>query len=290
MAARSAIIAHPNGREPCAIIAAMHVVLLRLALSLYFVGFAHSVLTALRKTQTFFRPALAAVSAGFVLHVASIVLRAMDVHYLPLTQQYEAFSFFGALATLGFLIAYAKYRIAPLSVFAFPLIFIMTFVANLFYDPSASIPPILRSNWLYIHTPLIFLGYAALFIAFAAAIMYLIQERALKSKHATRFYSWLPSLQICDDLAYRSLAIGFPLITLGIITGALWAQTVWGGWARDAKVAFSFVTWLVYLLLIFYRIAGWRGRKAAYLSIVGFIGVLATFLGTSYFGGPHTFN
>src|SRR5206468_8032161 len=171
----------------------MHVVLLRLALGLYFVGFVHSVLTALNRKQTLFRPALIAVSVGFALHTASIVLRAVEVQYLPLTQRYEAFSFFGALATLSFLVAYVKYRIEPLSVFAFPLIFIMTFVANLFYDPSASIPPVLRSNWIYIHTPLVFLGYAALFIAFAAAIMYLIQEHALKSKHAVRFYHWLPS-------------------------------------------------------------------------------------------------
>jgi len=225
-----------------------------------------------------------------VAHVLSIVLRAMEVQDLPLSQQYEAFSFFGALTTLGFLVAYAKYRISSLSVFVFPLIFIMTFIANLFYDPAESIPRVLRSNWLYIHIPLIFLGYAAAFIAFAAALMYLIQERALKSKHSVRFYTWLPSLEICDELSYRSLAIGFPLITLGIITGALWAQSVAGGfWATDTTVLFSFLTWLVYLLLIFYRLTGWRGRKAAYLSIVGFIGALVTFLGTNYFGGLHTF-
>jgi len=212
----------------------------------------------------------------------------MEVQYLPLTQRYEAFSFFGALAALGFLIAYAKYRVASLSVFAFPLIFIMTFIASLSRDPSVSIPPLLRSNWLYIHTPSVILGYAALLFAFAAAIMYLIQERALKSKNAIRFYNWLPSLELCDDLAYRSLAIGFPLITLGMITGALWAQSVWGLWARDAKVLFSMLIWFVYLLLIFYRMTGWRGRKAAYLSIVGFIGVLVTFLG-EYFGSLHTF-
>src|SRR5437867_11778637 len=269
----------------------MHVVLLRLALGLYSVGFAHSVLTALHKKQKLFRPALVCVSVGFLLHILSIIYRAMEVHYLPLTQQYEAFSFFGALAALGVLIAYAKYRIASLSVFAFPLIFIMTFIANLFYDPSASIPPLLRSNWIYIHTPLVFLGYAALFIAFAAAIMYLIQERELKSKHPTRFHNRLPSLEVCDDLAYRSLAIGFPLITLGIVSGALWAQSVWGIWASDAKVLLSFLTWFVYLVLIHYRlIAGWRGKRAAYLSIVGFIGVIITFVGANYFGGLHTFN
>jgi cytochrome c-type biogenesis protein CcsB len=268
----------------------MHVVLLRLALGLYTVGLAHSVLTALNKKQTLFRPALVAVSAGFVAQVLSIVLRAVQVHYLPLTQLYEAFSFCGVVAVLAFLIAYARYRIAPLSVFAFPIIFLMAFVANFIYDPSPSIPSVLRSNWLYIHTPVVLLGYAALFIAFGAAIMYLIQERALKSKQL-RFLSWLPSLDVCDDLAYRSLAIGFPLITLGIITGALWAQGAGIVWENDPKVLLSFLTWFVYLLLIFYRaIAGWRGRKAAYLSIVGFIGVLVTFLGTSYFGGLHTFN
>lgn len=264
----------------------MYVLLLRLALGLYSVGLAHSVLTALNKKQTLFRPALYSVMGGFVLQVASIVMRAAEVHYLPLTQRYEAFSFFGALATLGFLVAHLKYRIAPLSVFAFPLIFVMTFFANLVH-PSDSIPQILRSHWIYIHVPMVFLGYAALFIAFAAATMYLIQERALKSKHPVRFYNWLPSLDICDDLAYKALAIGFPLITLGIITGALWAENAGFLWERDSKVLFSFLTWFVYLLLIFYRlIAGWRGRKAAYLYIVGFIGVLVTFLGV---GGIHTF-
>src|SRR5688572_2711668 len=270
----------------------MHVILLRLALGLYLVGFVHAVLTTLNKKQTLFRPALAAVFAGFLLHTASIVLSAMEVRSLPLTQRYESFSLFGALAALSFLITYAKYRIAPLSVFAFPVIFLMTFLANVFYDPSRSIPPVLRTNWIYVHAPLVMLGYAALFIAFAAAIMYLIQERDLKSKHIRRFHNRLPSLEVCDDLAYRSLAIGFHLITLGIVTGALWAQaSVSGGWAHDAKVLFSFLTWFVYLLLIHYRlIAGWRGKKAAYLSIVGFIGVLVTFLGANYFGGLHTFD
>jgi cytochrome c-type biogenesis protein CcsB len=167
----------------------------------------------------------------------------------------------------------------------------MTFIANLFYDPTSAIPSEIRSNWIYIHTPLVFLGYAALFLSFSAAILYLLQERQLKSKHPTMFYNRLPSLEICDDLAYRSLAVGFPLITLGIISGALWAQTVWGNiWGGDLKILLSFFTWFIYVLLIHYRlIAGWRGKKAAYLAIVGFIGVLFTFLGANYFGGLHTF-
>jgi cytochrome c-type biogenesis protein CcsB len=270
----------------------MYVVLLRLALGLYSVGLLHSVLTVINKKHTIFKPALGAVVAGFACHALSIVLRGMEVQYLPITQRYEAFSFFGALVALGFLIAYAKYRISSLSVFVFPLIFVMTFVANLFYDPSPAIPGILRSNWIYIHIPLVFLGYTALFIAFAAALMYLLQERELKSKHPTIFHNRLPSLEVCDDLAYKSLAIGFPLITLGILSGALWAQAVAGStWASDIKVLLSFFTWFVYLLLIHYRlIAGWRGKKAAYLAIVGFVGVLLTFLVWKPFGsGFHSF-
>ncbi len=270
----------------------MYVVLLRLALGLYSVGLLHSVLTVLNKKHMFFRPALGAVIAGFVCHVLSIVLRGMEAQYLPITQRYEAFSFYGALVAAGFLIAYAKYRISPLSVFVFPLIFVMTFIANLFYNPPPPIPGILRSNWIYIHIPLVFLGFTALFIAFTAAVMYLLQERELKSKHPTIFHDRLPSLELSDDLAYKSLAIGFPLITLGIISGALWAQAVAGlSWAKDIKVLLSFFTWFVYLLLIHYRlIAGWRGKKAAYLAIVGFIGVLLTFLAASPLGsGFHSF-
>ena len=270
----------------------MYVVLLRLALGLYSLGLLHSILTVFNKKQTIFKPALGAVIAGFVCHVASIVLRGMEVQYLPITQRYEAFSFYGALIAMGFLVAYAKYRISSLSVFVFPLLFVMTFMANLFYDPSSSVPEILRSNWIYIHIPLVFLGFAALFLAFAAAVMYLLQARELKSKHPTMFHNRLPSLEVCDELAYKSLAIGFPLITLGIISGALWAQAVLGStWGKDIKVLLSFVTWIVYLLLIHYRlIAGWRGKKAAYLAIAGFIGVVLTFLATNQFGDSfHSF-
>ena len=121
----------------------------------------------------------------------------------------------------------------------------------------------LRSNWIYIHIPLVFLGYTALFLAFAAAMMYLLQERELKSKRPTMFHNRLPSLEICDDLAYKSLAIGFPLITLGNrFRSPLGANGVGQRVGSRHKVMLSFVTWFVYLLLIHYRlIAGWRGRK-----------------------------
>lgn len=268
----------------------MDVVLLRVALALYTVGLIHSVITVLGRRYAFFRPGLYAVIAGFTCQVIALAVRASELNTMPLTQRYEAFSFFAALGALGYLIAYLRYRIESLSVFVFPALFILTFLANLAYDPSDDIPTALQSNWIYIHTPLIFLGYAALFISFAAAIMYLIQERELKTKHRQSFVP-LPSLQVCDDLSYRALAIGFPLITLGIVSGALWAQSAWDSpWGGDFKILLSLFTWGVYLLLIHYRfIAGWQGKRAAWMAVAGFICVLISFLGANYFGGLHSF-
>jgi cytochrome c-type biogenesis protein CcsB len=210
---------------------------------------------------------------------------------MPLTQRYDSFSFFAAVAALAYLVAYARYRIASLSVFAFPVVFLLTFMANVAYNDRTAIPPAIQNNWIYIHTPLIFLGYAALFISFAGSIMYLLQEHRLKSKANAGFYNRLPALDVCDDLSYRSLAIGFPLITLGIVSGALWAQLEWGAfWVTDPKILISLFTWSIYLLLIHYRfISGWRGRRAAILAIAGFTSVLLSFLGAHYFGGLHSF-
>lgn len=265
---------------------AMHVQLLRLALGLYAVGLLHSVLTIFRKKQTLFGPAVVATALGFVIHVLSMVLRTLEVQTMPLGQRYETFSLLAAVAVLAFLLVHWRYRIASLGIFAFPAIFALTFMANMKFDPTDSIPKIIQSNWIFIHTPSVLLGYVALFIAFSAAVLYLLQARQLKSKQAKMFYNRLPSLEICDDLAYRSLAIGFPLMTLGIVSGALWAQKALGSsWTSDPKILLSFSTWLIYLLLIHYRlIAGWRGKKAAYLAIAGFVGVLVTFS-----LGGHTF-
>jgi cytochrome c-type biogenesis protein CcsB len=255
----------------------MHVQLLRLALGLYFVGLLHCVFTVFRRKQTWFKPAVVATLIGFACHVASIGIGAYNHPTFALLQRYERLSVFAALAVLAFLVVYWKYKSSSIGIFAFPAIFVMTFVANLAYYQRESVPEMLSSRWIFIHTPLVILGYVAFFVAFSAAVLYLIQERDFK--HKRFFHNLLPSLEVCDDLAYRSLAIGFPLMTLGILSGALWAQQEWGvSWMSDPKILLAFLTWLIYLLLINYRlIAGWRGKKAAYLAIAGFVGVLVTF-------------
>jgi ABC-type transport system involved in cytochrome c biogenesis permease subunit len=135
-----------------------------------------------------------------------------------------------------------------------------------------------------------FLAYAAFFLTFISGILYLIQEKELKSKRFRFLYFRLPSLQVCDELLRISLFAGFILMSLTIMTGAFWAQQAWGRfWSWDPKETTSLLTWTIYLVLIHYRLsAGWRGRRAAYISIAGFISALLTF-SVSWFKGLHAY-
>ena len=116
--------------------------------------------------------------------------------------------------------------------------------------------------------------------------MYLIQENELKRKRPQGFYYRLPSLEVCDELGYKALSIGFSFVTLGMVAGALWQPP----WPLDPKIIASFITWLTYTVLITYRFStGLRGRKAALMAIAAFILVLITFVGTRSQGSAHSF-
>ena len=119
--------------------------------------------------------------------------------------------------------------------------------------------------------------------------MYLIQERELKSKQPRGFYYRLPSLKVCEELYYRSLVLGLPFLSIGILTGFVWASRTWKGpWELDPKILASMVTWLIYLVLFSTRVSGgWRGRRAAYFAIFGFAAILVTFVGISLLSGEH---
>jgi cytochrome c-type biogenesis protein CcsB len=150
----------------------------------------------------------------------------------------------------------------------------------------------LRSGWLPIHVTSAFLGDAIFALAFCTGVIYLIQERLVKSRRATALSGRLPSLEILDEINYRALTIGFPLLTIGIVTGAVWAEYAWGAyWNWDPKETWSLITWLLYAALLHQRLAiKWRGKKAAVMAIVGFGAVLFTFLGVNLLlEGRHTY-
>jgi cytochrome c-type biogenesis protein CcsB len=251
---------------------------LRVSLVLYSIGLAHALYTVFTRRTRMFRVALGAISLGAVFHFVSIVEEAAKTQHFPATNFQQSVSLLAFSMTCVFLLAYWRYRFEALSVFAFPLVFMLTLAASGSTGPRLE-DPILKSGWIYMHVILLFAGYAMLFITFAAGLMYILQERELKSKKPRALFHRLPPLQQLDDLAHKSLAIGFPLMTIGIVSGALWAAASdWNPrWPLDPKMALSFVTWLIYLGLVFSRwTAGWRGRRAAYFAIAGFAAAVVT--------------
>jgi ABC-type transport system involved in cytochrome c biogenesis permease subunit len=177
---------------------------------------------------------------------------------------------------LLFLLVEYKYRLGILGSFLLPVVFLIIFYASFLSKQIVPLPPALESYWLGIHVTLAFLSYGAFVLSFVTGVMYLI----------------LPSIETLDYLSYKSISLGFPLLTLGIITGALWANNAWGSyWSWDPKETWSLITWLIYASYLHARvIAGWRGRKAAYLSIVGFGCVLFTYFGVNLLlGGLHSY-
>jgi ABC-type transport system involved in cytochrome c biogenesis permease subunit len=241
---------------------------LRVAVILYGLGLIHALVTILRREATFFRPALAAFIVGVILHAVSVVERWYVAGHLPAENFFESVSLCALLMALVYLYVYWRYEFASLAVLAFPLVFIMGLLGATEMPVAAWSSPRVRDAWLLLHVALVLLGYAALFLTAGASFFYLIEERKLKRKSVGGF-NRLPPLGTLDNLINRSMGIGFALLTLAIIAGATWAYIESGTrWIGDAKIAISFATWGLCLVMVFLRTsAGWRGRKAAIMSL-----------------------
>jgi cytochrome c-type biogenesis protein CcsB len=229
------------------------------------------------------RAAYLLISGGFAIHCAFTVARYLEAGHTPITNLHESLSFF-SLAVIGVFLAFErKYRIHILGSFVTPLALLLMLASSIYPSAIPLLPPALKSRWLLVHSTLAFLSYATFAVAFGAAIMYLIQEHFLKRKRLGALYQKLPALDILDEINYRCLTFGFPLLTVAIITGAIWAETAWGTyWSWDPKETWSLITWFVYAALLHGRLTtGWRGRRAALLSIIGFFILLFTFLGVN---------
>ncbi len=229
--------------------------------------------------------------AGFLCHIAYFAFRWSESGRIPITSFFEAANFLGMGIILVFLIMEVRFKIAALGSFMLPLVVILMIPVLILSGDIKTLNPVLKSGWLGVHTSLAVLGDAAFAFACIVSVMYLIQERQLKSKHLGAIFHRLPSLDIMDTLSYKALTIGWPLFTLGMITGSIWANSAWGTyWSWDPKETWSLITWVIYLVLLHLRTIGWRGRKMAYLSILGFIFVLVSFFVVSRVNiGKHTF-
>jgi ABC-type transport system involved in cytochrome c biogenesis permease subunit len=245
---------------------------LRVAAGLYSLGLIDAIVTVLRRRESLFRVALGAFGLGAIFQLVSIVEQGLVQHHFPANDFFETMSLCAWLVTLVFLAIYWRYKAESLSVFVFPLVFVMTLVAALSNPVVGRSSEAVLSTWLTVHIVLALLGYAALLFTAIAAVAYLMQERQLKRKQTRSFYRLFPPLGMLDELISRSLGAGFVFITVSIIIIIVWAYISYGtSWIDDGAPAIStsFITWGIYLALIFFRVsAGWRGRKAAILAIV----------------------
>lgn len=253
--------------------------ILSVTIALYSLGLLHSVLGFYQKRQIFVRIALGMVACGFVCHTLFLVVLGVERGHFPITNLPESLCFFAWCISLTFMVANFRYKINVLGAFILPLVSLLTIISQVIWEENHAIPPSLRSGWVYFHSSIAYLAFAAFFLTFVSGVLYLIQEKELKEKNFRFLYFRLPSLQVCDELLRRSLFVGFVSMSLTIVTGTIRAQQVWGRfWSWDPKETAALVTWAIYLILVNYRLSSkWRGRQAAYISIIGFASTLFTF-------------
>ncbi|UCD35400.1 MAG: c-type cytochrome biogenesis protein CcsB [Nitrospiraceae bacterium] len=271
---------------------ALNVLLFELALTFYFIATIAGIIEIFRGTKSSSRLALYLSVMGFLFHTANIVVRYVEGGHIPVTNMHEAASFFSWCVLILFFFHEFRYKLGLLSSFIMPIVFVFMFSSSVFPREIKVLSPELQSYWFGIHVILAFLGDAAFAMACGIGVMYLVQERFVKSRRLGGLFQKLPSLQSLDEINYHLITLGFPLLTFAMITGIIWANSAWGTyWRWDPKEVWSLITWLIYALVIHLRLTiGWRGRKAAILSIIGFALIVFAFFGVSLIlKGKHVF-
>jgi cytochrome c-type biogenesis protein CcsB len=233
-------------------------------------------------------------------NLAGLLLRwresyTLGIGHAPLSNLYESLMFFALTTGVLYLYLERKYKNRVIGGFAMPLAFLAMAYASMSPAISDRIQPLipaLKSNWLIAHVIACFIGYAAFAIAFGISIMYLLGNgRGDNGGTQEGLLQRLPSAKVLDELTHQLVMFGFLWLSAGIITGAVWANSAWGRyWGWDPKETWSFITWLIYAALLHFRLMrGWRGKRIAVLSVVGFLAVMFTYFGVNLLPGLHSY-
>ena len=263
----------------------MDLLFLSAALVLYLLATASFIAHFMVSLDSLRQAALAALAAGFALSTAGLLARAGHAVGLHLTQ--DQLAILAWFLVGAYLLLQLRYRLSVVGALVSPLAFLLTLSAYVAYSGDADLSTSLGSAWLPAHVAPAFLGYAILVLAACLSLIYLFQERQLKAKRPAGGVGRLPSLETLDNLSYRCVVWGFALFTIGIITGGILSKVAWGTfWAWEPVQILSVLAWLLYALLLQSRAAGWRGRRAARLTLAGFVLLVVSFLSLSL-GLPH---
>jgi len=216
----------------------------------------------------------------------------LGIGRIPVTNLYESLVFFAWSVNLFYLLVEWKYKSWTFGAFVMPIAFGTMLFAFTNESSIEPLVPALQSYWLHAHVITCFVGYAAFAVSAGVAIMYLMKAKREKRNVTGGVVALFPSTKILDDLVYKSIMWGFPFLTAGIITGAAWANYAWGTyWSWDPKETWSLIVWLVYAAFLHARVTrGWHGRRAAILSIVGFLATIFCYLGVNLvLSGLHSY-
>src|SRR5690242_4639928 len=257
----------------------MAAVFFMVTMALYFAATVSFLALLVRRADVLSTVSLTITAVGFATHTIALVARMLGATGVSTPSFHEALSFFSWMLILVFLAVEFRHRLHVLGSFIVPLALVSLVSAAALPETVPTLQPVFRTLW--VHVTLSMLGAVGFAVAFVAGVMYLIQDRLLKSKQFNVLYSKLPALDFLDHLNQQSIVLGFPLLTLGIVTGAISAQFARGSYVSwNPEQTGALVTWLFYFIVLLGRLTiGWRAKRAAYLTVIGFACVILTLVG-----------
>jgi ABC-type uncharacterized transport system permease subunit len=258
----------------------MYLVWLRVALVLYgasCIAILPDVISGRTRWRRMVLPA--SVSAVFFHLVGLVEMLNMAHHWVP-TSLHEVDALLALLLAGAFLLVYWRYQAISLGIFVLPLVFLLLLLPAALPDRGVFPTQWVRSGWIFVHITLVLAAYTALALSLLASLLYLVQERRLKNKQVHGVFRHLPPLDTIDQIAYKTLLVGFPCMTAGLLAGSLIAQESVGAvYFLDPKVLLSIGMWVLYIWLLYVRKhTGLRGKRAVYLSSLFFLLVLTVWV------------
>jgi ABC-type transport system involved in cytochrome c biogenesis permease subunit len=219
-------------------------------------------------------PALTGI--GLFFHTIAIIVRWYSAGYIPIEGAFESYFLFAWFVALIYFVVELIFRFQILGVFTMPAVTILLGIAWGRYSAPTRLSSLVQSSWIVMHVTVVFIAYAAFILAAGFGLFYLVQENQLKKRSVNIFLRRLPPLETLDEFATRAVEFAELFMTMGIATGVIRAIKEGGNWITDPLIISTAVTWFIYAFYLFARsVWGWRGRRAAIVSIVGFISVMA---------------